>query len=43
MNFQATNVTIIDYANLNAGFMLEIECNSDNADLTGEVIFDNIR
>ena len=43
LNFEATNVTVIDYRNINAGFMFEVECNFEGANLVGEIIFDNIK
>jgi hypothetical protein len=43
LGFEATNVTIIDYMTTNAGFLFDVDCSFDNAELRGEIIFDNIK
>jgi hypothetical protein len=42
MNFLAQNVKIIDYYNIRAGFIFDVNCNYTEAATVGEVVFDSI-
>jgi hypothetical protein len=42
MSFQASNVKIIDYQNVNRGFIFNADCGYSEATTTGEILFENI-
>jgi pyruvate/2-oxoglutarate dehydrogenase complex dihydrolipoamide acyltransferase (E2) component len=42
MNFHASNVKIIDYQNVNIGFIFDTGCDYEGATTTGEILFEKI-
>ena len=40
MNFKAQNIRIIDYQNMNKGFLFETQCNYEGASVHGEITLD---
>ena len=42
MNFEAANFNVIDYQNMNAGFIFSPECNHQGAAITGDILFDQV-
>jgi hypothetical protein len=42
MSFHASNVKIIDFQNVNRGFIFDIGCDYEGATTTGEILFEKI-
>ena len=42
MNFLASNLKIIDYKNLNSGFLFQTEWAYEGASTVGEIVFENL-
>lgn len=42
MSFSAQHLKIIDYQNINAGFIFATNCNYEGASTTGDILFENV-
>lgn len=42
LSFSTKNVKVIDYQNINAGFIFAVDCNYEGAAIIGEIVFDNL-